>query len=364
MLKLTKYLFEFTYMKPKLKDVAEAAGVSLTTASFALSGKGRISEEVRQKVIQAVNELGYVRKNRQIESQTGRNVGIFHSIDYEWGFIWVFIRPIVEEIEQNMRGMGLNTVMVPIKKSDTNGEILDKIREANVQAVISLHYGNAELFTALEEMEIPVVVVMNGNFQDMFYSVCVDDYQGAYEGTLHLIKLGHRNIAYVEAERPDLPMLLNDRFIGYRKAMEEYELEMPEENVIRFELSDMEELEEKIAAAFKKTGRPSAVFCLDDEIALRVYVVLKKMEFTIPDDVSIIAPGDVLDYNQNYYPQITTMKINTTYMGKIVSQMMQNRINHKPEDIHVLKVKQQLVRRGTCAEYSRTPHRQKETPRL
>ena len=106
------------------------------------------------------------------------------------GFIWVFIRPIVEEIEQNMRGMELNTVMVPIKKSDTNGEILDKIREANVQAVISLHYGNAELFTALEEMEIPVVVVMNGNFQDMFYSVCVDDYQGAYEGTLHLIKLG------------------------------------------------------------------------------------------------------------------------------------------------------------------------------
>ena len=44
------------------------------------------------------------------------------------------------------------------------------------------------------------------------------------------------------------------------------------------------------------------------------------------------------------------MRINTTYMGKIVSEMMQNRINHKPEDIHVLKVKQQLVRRGTCRE--------------
>lgn len=349
---------------PKLKDVANAAGVSLTTASLALSGKGRISEEVRHKVMQAVEELGYVKKNRQKESQNPGNVGIFHSIDYEWGFIWVFIRPIVEEIEHNMRGMGLNTVMIPIKKSDTNGEILHKIREANLQAVISLHYGNAQLFSALEEMNIPVVVVMNGNFQDTFYSVCVDDYQGAYEGTLHLIKLGHRKIAYAEAERPDLPMLLNDRFIGFRKAIEEYKLVIPEDQIIRFELSDIEELERKIAAAFKKADRPTAVFCLDDEIALRVYAALENLGFAIPEDVSIIAPGDVLDYNQHYYPQITTMKINTTYMGKIVSQMMQNRINHKPEDIHVLKVKQQLVRRGTCREITQPQGQKKEAPRL
>jgi len=195
-----------------------------------------------------------------------------------------------------------------------------------------------------------VVLVMNGNFQDTFYSVCVDDYQGAYEGTLHLVKLGHRKIAYVEAERPDLPMLLNDRFIGYRKAMEEYGLEMPEEFIIRFELSDREELERKIAAAFKKPDRPTAIFCLDDEIALRVYFILENLGFTIPKDVSLIAPGDVLDYEQHYYPQITTMKINTTYMGEIVALMVQNRINHNPEDIHVLKIKQQLVRRGTCRE--------------
>lgn len=366
-LKLTDNLIEFTLMEskpPKLKDVAEAAGVSLTTASLALSGKGRISEEVRRKVMQAVEELGYVRKNRHNEVQPGRNVGIFHSIDYEWGFIWVFIRPIVEEIEQNMRGMGLTTVLIPIKKSDSNEEVLGKIREANVQAVISLHYGNAEIFTTLEEMDIPVVVVMNGNFQDTFYSVCVDDYQGAYEGTLHLIKLGHRKIAYAEAERPDLPMLLNDRFIGFRKAIEEYKLEIPDENVIRFELSDIEELKGKIAAAFHTAGRPTAVFCLDDEIALRVYVALGKLGFAIPEDVSIIAPGDVLDYNQHYYPQITTMKINTTYMGKIVSQMMQNRINHKPEDIHVLKVKQQLVRRGTCRELKELQDQKKEAPRI
>jgi LacI family transcriptional regulator len=339
-------------MKPKMKDVAKAAGVSLTTASLVLSGKGRISEEVRQRVIEAVDRLGYVPKNRAASEDTHRTIGIFHSIDYDWGFIWVFIRPIVEEIERNMRNMGIHTILIPIKHSDTNEEILDKVSNAEVQAVVSLHYGNAELFTRLEESDIPVVVVMNGNFQDTFYSVCVDDYQGAYEGTRHLITLGHRNIAYVEAARPDLPMLSNDRFVGFRKAMEEYRLKMPADTTIRFELSDMEELKSKLERAFTKPDRPTAVFCLDDEIAFRVIIALEDLGFKIPDDVSILAPGDVLDYNQHYYPQITTMKINTTYMGKIVSQMMQNRLKHKPEDIHVLKVKQQLVRRGSCREFS------------
>ena len=337
-------------MKPKLKDVAKAAGVSLTTASLVLSGKGRISPEVRQNVLEAVEELGYVRKNRSVDAGGTKNIGIFQSIDYEWGFIWVFIRPLIGEIEKSMRTVGINTVLIPIKKTDTKQEIIEKVRKADVQAIVSIHFGNADLFNTLEKSDIPVVIVMNGNFQDTFYSVCVDDYQGAYEGTLHLIKLGHRNITYVEAERPDLPMLLNDRFIGYRKAMEEYALDMPEESIIRFELSDKEELTRKITRAFDKPDRPTAIFCLDDEIALRVYFILEELGFKIPKDVSLIAPGDVLDYEQHYYPQITTMKINTTYMGEIVALMMQNRINHNPEDIHVLKVKQQLVRRGTCRE--------------
>jgi DNA-binding LacI/PurR family transcriptional regulator len=61
-----------------------------------------------------------------------------------------------------------------------------------------------------------------------------------------------------------------------------------------------------------------------------------------------MAPGDVLYYNKSFIPRITTMRINTTYMGKIIYQMLMNRMEHRPEDLHVLKVKHQLVRRGTC----------------
>lgn len=339
-------------MKVKLKDVAQMAGVSITTASLALADKGRISEDIREKVKTTALNLGYTRKerNEKPKEESSRNIAIFMNIDYEWSFIWGFIRPLIDEIEVTMKGQGFNSVLVPIKRSMSMEEIVEKVGGIRAQAIIALHYGTQELIENLEKSGIPVIIVMNNNFQDKFYSVCVDDYQGAYEGASYLIKLGHTRIAYAEAERPDLPMLLNDRFVGFRKAMEESRLKLSQDLIIRFTIQNMRELRDKLSACFLKDNKPTAIFCLDDDIALRVIYQLKEIGISVPEHVSVIAPGDVLDYEQQYYPQITTMRINTTYMGRIVCQMLMNRIKHKPEDIHVLKVKQQLVRRDSCRE--------------
>lgn len=336
--------------KPKLKDVAEKAGVSISTASLALAGKGRISSEVREAVSKSAEELGYQRKQQPISAlsvKTGR-IGIFFSIDYEWAFIWHFIRPIIEEIETNLKKVEKSTILIPIKKSLSNEEILEKVIEARVEAVISLHFGNNEILQNLEDLDIPVIVVMNNNFQNKFYSVLVDDIQCAYEGTMHLIDLGHRELLYIECERPDLPVLLNERCFGFRKAVEEAKIHVPAENFVRFELNDFDELHKKLTLVVRKESRPTGIFCLDDDIALRVIVKLREFGLNTPEDYSIIAPGDVLDYNMKHVPPVTTMRINTTYMGRIVYQMLMNRIRHNPEDLHVLKVKHQLVKRGTC----------------
>lgn len=342
-------------MKPKLKDVADKAQVSITTVSLVLSEKGRISESVRQSVLDTARELGYRRQEKiqpepLIMSKTN-TVGIIVSIDEEWAFIWGFIRPIIEEIEQSLNQDGRNTILVPIHRKSSTEEIINKIKQSRIEAVISLHYGNETLFSALEEMEIPTIIVMNNNFQDKFYSVLVDDIQCAYEGTMHLVGLGHKNLAYVECERPDLPVLLNDRFFGFRKAIDECAITVPEENILRVELNNINEMRSRLSVLFgkKSEDRPTGIFCLDDDIALRVMSVLSELDIRIPEDVSLIAPGDVLDYSQPLIPRITTMKINTTYMGKIIYQMLMNRMEHQPKDLHVLKVKHQLVRRGTCA---------------
>lgn len=66
---------------------------------------------------------------------------------------------------------------------------------------------------------------MNNNFQDTLYSVRVDDFQGAYEGCLHLLRLGHTSIGHVDYPRPELPAIVVDRFFGFRKAPEEFSIQ-------------------------------------------------------------------------------------------------------------------------------------------
>lgn len=338
-------------MKPKLEDVAKTAGVSLTTASMVLSGKGRISQDTRNAVLSAAAQLGYEKKVKI--NKSGRtsftNIAIFVSIDPEWAFIWHFIRPILSELESILRRENYNVILMPLSSSQSNEDVLQKLSDAGVGAVISMHYGNEQLFSVLEGMGIPVVVVMNGQFQDKFYSVCVDDFQGAYEAGLHLIKLGHREIAYIATERPDLPALMSDRYIGLKKALDEHHLELQAEQIITFELNDLDTLRLKLTSLFAGEHGATAFFCLDDDIALRLITALREFNAAIPEQISVIAPGDVLDYDQPHIPNITTMKINTTLMGKISADLLLSRLHHTHDDIHVLKVKQQLVKRESCA---------------
>ena len=122
-------------MKPKLKDVAKKAGVSITTASMALSGKGRISEDFRKTVINAARELGYTRKqSAHKQNETSSHlIGIFVSIDSEWDFIWHFIRPIIVEIESNLRSDKKNTTLIPIHSSSSDEEIIRKVIESHLK---------------------------------------------------------------------------------------------------------------------------------------------------------------------------------------------------------------------------------------
>ncbi len=348
--------------KPKLQNVADEAKVSLTTASLALSGKGKISAAVRQRVAEAANRLGYKRREPRRDAAAGspRTVMILMPVDERWAHVFYFIRPIIEEIERSLIRESFYPVVLPTFYSSDAENIIAKVLANNARAVFSIHYGNEELFRQLEERGIPVVVVMNNNFQDTLYSVCVDDFQGAYEGCLHLIRLGHTAIAYLDYNRPELPAVVVDRFIGFRKAMEEYGIPFnAEEQRLTTNLEDRESLAAGLTTLFSRQPAPSALFVHDDYFAARVIAELSLMGLRVPDDVSVIAPGDVLNYSEPFVPRITTMRINTALMGQISADLMINRLRRDPEDIHVLKVKQQLVERGSCRRIEQTGNQPK-----
>jgi DNA-binding LacI/PurR family transcriptional regulator len=109
-----------------------------------------------------------------------------------------------------------------------------------------------------------------------------------------------------------------------------------------------DELEAYFRSVMDRTPPPTAFFCLDDEIAIRVWNSLRNLGYSIPENISILAPGDVLDYSKPYIPQITTMHIDMKYIGGLAVGMLVNRLKNDSEAVHVLKVKQQLIERKSC----------------
>jgi LacI family transcriptional regulator len=332
-----------------LKDIAKKARVSVATASLVLSGKGRISEGVRDKVRDTAKQLGY-RPRRPVRAGAAStsSVGILHAEDrqYEWNFI----RLTILELERSMRQRALVPVLIAAGSHAEPEKVVRHVVDSGVGAVFTLQMSDGEVFAALRERGIQVVVINHSGFQARFHSVCVDDFQGAYEGTMFLLSLGHRSLAFVEYARPESPTVVADRFIGFRKALEEYRLGFSPERRITVPFMDRKKLEWKLEALFARPEKPTAIFAHDDYLGLFVVEALGRLGLSVPKDVSLVAPGDVLDYSLPFVPQITTMRIDTTLLGKTAANLMFDRMLNTDSDVHVLKVKEQLVRRTSCRQ--------------
>jgi LacI family transcriptional regulator len=331
----------------RLKDIARRARVSVATASLALNGKGRISDEVRSRVRDTADLLGYrARRPPSLWPGAVDSVGILHAEDREYE--WHFIRPTILELEHAMRHKGHLPVLIPASTREEPDVVLRHVLDSGVKAVFALQLSDGVLFSDLLARGIRLVVINNSGFQAQFHSVCVDDFQGAYEGTLFLLSLGHRSLAFVEYARPETPNVVADRFIGFRKALEEQRIAFSPDQRLTVPFMDTKKLERKLAALFSRSEKPTAIFAHDDYLGLYVIEALGKLGLSVPADVSLVAPGDVLDYRLPLMPQITTMRIDTALLGKIAANLMFDRMRNTDSDVHVLKVKEQLVRRASC----------------
>jgi LacI family transcriptional regulator, galactose operon repressor len=332
-----------------LKDIADKLEISTAAVSMALSGKGRVSEEVRKKVYSTANELGY-RFNRPFLYKTHKTAIMLLPVYNTWGHVWHFLKDIIETIQNMMTAEGYTSVILPITKNQPVQEIMELIFKAKASAVFSIHYGSRELFTALSTHDIPLVVINNSEYQRDFNSVCVDDFQGSYEAVKTLIELGHTAIACIDYPRPNLPVIFGDRFIGFKKAIDEEHLHFSDDWHITVPLDASNILIEQLKSVMADSNkpRPTAFFVHDDFQACRVYHILNAIGYRVPEDVSLIAPGDTMDYKQPETPAISTLKINTRLMGKYAVEMMLSRISQEePKEHHVLKIKQQFFDRGS-----------------
>ena len=339
--------------EPRLVDVAKAAGVSVSSASLALSGKGRISDEVRARIVEAAENLGYrpATKNRQKDGV----IAVLALMDRSWAYALGMNQLILDSLSRSLVSTGREICIVPVFEDDPADRIWKRVLALGVDSVFSIHYGNADLFSRFEKHGLPVVVIMNNNFQTDFNSVCVDDYQGAYEAGSILIASGHQRLAYVSMDLPYLTAVRRDRFIGFRKAIEEHHIQFDDRLQRMCSVHGSEDVDRAIEELFA-AHEPTALFAMDDYLGVRIYLACKRRGLRIPEDVSIICAGDVLDYTEEYVPNMSTMSIPFGSMGRVAAELMESTLSngHTATQHDVVKVKQHYVDRGTVSHIQRS----------
>ena len=342
-------------MKPTLQEIARIAGVSLSTVSLVLSNKGTISDEVQMRVRTVASNLGYRKYPPSQDGKPRKMVILFH-FDHHLAHTWSMLRQVTLELQSYLEKNNYLPLIIPITYDMSDEAIFNKVIASGAVAVFSMHFGRESLFSQLEDASIPVVVIINSQFQSRFHTVCADNFQGSCEAAAHLISLGHRDILYAEFSLYQLPATLSDRFLGFYKALTEAGVNFPEKRRLYLDIDDPADIKRQLSSAFLSSPPPTAIFFIDDYLAARCTHILKELGFGFPKNISVIAAGEVLDYREPFIPRITTMRTNPEQLGKFSAEMGFSILADTQETNNVLKIKQQLIDRGSCRALKKQPN--------
>lgn len=276
-------------MRAGVKEVAQRAGVSVGTVSNVLNRPESVTEATRQRVEAAMTELAFVRNAsaRQLRAGTSQAVGAI-VLDLRNPFYTALARGI----EDRLLADGL---MLMVASSDEDPrrekEWIGLFAEQGVRGLlVTPSKGSREQLQRLGPLGIPVVLLDSTSTK--FASVGVDNVSGARQAVRHLLEQGHRRIAHLSG--PDHLRQSKDRLKGAREAVIKAGLD-PEDVLIVRHLPAMSAdhgqagLQEVITLA----DPPTAVFCINDIVALGVMRELRLRRLEIPRDMAVVGYDDV-----------------------------------------------------------------------
>jgi DNA-binding LacI/PurR family transcriptional regulator len=314
-------------------EVAEKAGVSVSTASRVLRGHPDVSSQTRKKVLNASKELNYHPSRLAQSLVLGKTatIGLLVSdIDNP------FYPALAKSIEKAASAHEFIVVLCNTEDDpDRSYQYLERLISQGVDGIIHASIGKDESHLSLViEAGIPIVCI---NRQPRYFHdidiIASDNLKGAEEIVTHLLSLGHTSIAHLAG--PEYASLSRERLEGYRKALEKRH--------IQFELSQVipcaftrESGREGVKELFKNNAHPGAIFAINDVVALGAMDELYEMGYKIPQDVSIVGFDDI-EFARFPSIQLTTCSQNFQDMGHLAFERLLDAIsnpeNHKPETL-------------------------------
>jgi LacI family transcriptional regulator len=303
--------------RPTMSDVAAQAGVSKTTVSHVINDTRFVEEETKQRVLQAIAELGYRPSvvARSLTTNRTETVGVIVSDSSNYFFAEV-LRGVEDVLRpENYALLVCNTAEI----LEREAHYLDILMRQRVDGIIAAATSRRwDELTEVEAQHIPVVFVdrIFEGLDDPF--VGVDNQKGAHLGTKCIIDCEHRQIGILAGFQRLSTM--RERLAGFRQALQEHDIPLPEEWVITSALS-IEGGHEAMRQLLTLPERPTAVFLNNNLLALGALLALKELGLRCPEDVGLVGFDDhpwaaVSD------PPLTVVRQPAGQVGRAAAEML------------------------------------------
>jgi LacI family transcriptional regulator len=310
---------------PTLIDVAAKSGVSTATVSRCLNFPAQVAKSTREKVMSAVNELGY-------SPNFGAKVMAAHRTNTIGAIIptmenAVFARGL-QAFQEELRLHGFTMLVASSSyRPEMEEEQIRTLVARGADALLLIgHARDPRIYTFLEAQHVPVLVTWAYDMSIKRMSVGFDNRAAMRGMAREVLRLGHRSLALISAE-----VSLNDRaqarLDGIKEAMREFGLSPADLTVIETPYS-IENGAVAFGALMAMRARPTAVFCGNDVLAAGALRRAHELKIFVPDDVSIVGFDDI-ELAQVVHPALTTVHVPHREMGRRAARVLVDLVHGK-----------------------------------
>lgn len=317
--------------RPTQFDVARRAGVSRSTVSFVLNDetgdKAPISEETRQRVLDAINELGYVpdARARALRSGDTKTIGLIIP-DVRNPHFW----EIAEGVEQEARNAGYHLLVSNIAlRYEYANDVFTDLVHRRIDGLIlmgSFTVASEKAEASLEryfQQRLPIVEL--SDHYSVHYEVdrvSSNYYAATMEAMSYLLQLNHRRIGLLFGT--DTPELAEDRFKAYKESLQAANIPTEDELIIQSGPT-IEDGYQAMSQFLELAERPTAIIAINDLLAMGAIRAISDAGLQIPKDISLVGYDDIA-MAKYMVPRLTTVSKDVTTLGRSAVQLLISRL--------------------------------------
>lgn len=338
--------------KVSMRDVAARAGVSLSTVSFIMNEKTNlgISDATRERVIQAVRDLGYVRNaaGRRLASGKSHTLG-FVLPSAEHIRVDTFIPQTLYSLNEVCHKHHFNLLVHAVENPSRPDAYVDLATANEIDGLFILNPRDDDRgIDSLLDAGFPIICDPDRKHPHAC-GVGIDNFSAAKTAVSHLIGLGHKRIACINFGASRY-LTVSARCNGYKAALKEAGLPY-DERLVRWADFSHESGYEAALALLEAGEKPTAIFSGNDTIAIGILGALRERGLRVPQDIALTSIDDIpsarfLD------PPLTTVRVSALDFGRIAGEMLIELVNGKRPDPSRVILETQLIVRGSCGTAS------------